>query len=71
MESHMLFLILWKFNEDEGRQLDQAWLTRVRSNGGSDRVTTIKEPHDEPWSYKPGATCNAYGTFISFHLSLH
>jgi len=46
------------------------WLTSVRSNGSSDIVTTIKEPLDQPWSYKPCTTCNAYWTFISFHLSV-
>ena len=34
------------------------------------KITMIKEPHDEPWSYKTSATSNAYRTFLSIHLSL-
>ena len=46
------------------------WLTWVRPNGGSNMVTLIKEPHDQPGSYIPCTTGYTYCTLISCHLSL-
>ena len=42
----------------------------VGSNCGSDGITMLKKPHDQPRCYIPRSSCYTNCTFIFFHLSL-
>lgn len=43
--------------------------TWVWSDSGVDRVAMIKQPHDQPRTYKPWTTSYTYSFFRSLHLS--